>query len=123
MNPTRLLTVAVVAGAALVAVATPAYAVGSPSSNSSSHLNIQIPVDCAGEQLLVVAGDNGHAAAQIVSGGTGHLIPVSMTFIAPDGSVFVDQLAAHPQQDTVTCSGTDMSGQGGSVTIVAIRMP
>ena len=120
---TRILAAAVIAGAGLTAVAAPAYAVGSPSPNSDSHLNIQIPVTCDGEQLLVVAGDSAHAVAQIVSGGHGHLIPVSITFTMPDGSTFVDVAAAHPQQQTVTCTGTDESGQGGSVTIVAVRKP
>jgi len=77
-------------------------------------------VTCAGQQYLVVAGDSAHAAARIVSDGTGHLIPVSMTFTAPDGSIFVEQGAPHPRQATVTCSGTDMSGSGMTVTIVAV---
>lgn len=123
MNRTRILTIAAVVGAALTTVAAPAYAVGAPSPNSNSHLNIQIPVTCDGDQLVVVAGDSDHAAAQIVSGGTGHLIPVSMTFTAPDGSTYFDRIGAHPQQATVTCTGTDMSGAGGSVTIVAVRRP
>lgn len=124
MNRSRILTVAALAGAALAAVAVmPANAVGSPAPGSDSHLNISIPVSCDGEQLVVVAGDSAHAVAQIVSGGDGHLIPVSMTFTAPDGSSFAEQFAGHSNQPTVTCAGTDMSGEGGSVTIIAVRMP
>lgn len=112
--------------AALTTLAGPvtaAHASGTPAPNSNSHLGIQIPVTCDGEQLLVVAGDSAHAAAQIVSGGRGHLIPVSITFTAPDGSTVVDQGAAHPQQTTVTCNGTDESGSGMTVTIVAVLGP
>lgn len=117
---------AVAALTTATAVAVPvaaAHASGTPSPGSNSHLNVRIPVTCDGQQLLVVAGDSAHAAAQIVAGGTGHLIPVSITFTAPDGSTFVDQAAAHPRQQTITCSGTDMSGSGMTVTIVAVRRP
>lgn len=122
----KLSTLAALGALTVTALAVPtaaAHASGTPAPNSNSHLNIQIPVTCDGEQLLVVAGDSPHASAQIVDGGKGHLIPVSITFTAPDGSTFVDHSAAHPQQETVTCSGTDMSGSGMTVTIVAVRRP
>lgn len=109
--------------AALCTAPAAARAANTPSPNSNSHLNIRIPVTCDGAPYLVVAGDSPHAAAQIVSGGTGHLIPVSLTFTAPDGSTFVDRAAAHPQQNTITCTGTDLSGSGMTVTIVAVLRP
>ncbi len=124
MNPRTLVAIGgLTIATALAGPATAAHASGTPSPKSNSHLNIQIPVSCDGEHLLLVAGDSAHAAAQIVDGGRGHLIPVSITFTAPDGSTFVDQGAAHPQQQSITCSGTDLSGSGMTVTIVAVRRP
>ncbi len=119
---TRSAALAAVLGSiALAAGAGTAQAAGQPATNSNSHLNIRIPVTCDGEQLTVVAGDSAHAVAQIVDGGTGHLIPVSMTFTMPDGTSETEQLGRHPHQPTVTCAGTDVGGSGMTITIVAVR--
>jgi hypothetical protein len=90
---------------------------GTPPDNSNSHLNIPISGDCGGVPVTVVAGDSDHATAQIVSGGDGHLLPVSFTFIFADGSQFTDLVAPHNTLPTIGCEMGGVGPTGSPVTV------
>jgi len=95
---------------------------GTPPPNSDSHLTIPITGECAGRPVTLVAGDSDHAAAQITNGGTGHLLPVSFTFIYADGSQFTDVVAPHNPRPTVSCElgGVGPDGSPVQVDVTAV---
>jgi hypothetical protein len=118
----RRALIAVAIGTAAIAVAAPALAAtpqGTPPATSHSHLTIPITGECAGQPVTVVAGDSDHAVAQIVSGGTGHLIPVSFTFLYADGTQSTTVVNPHPNRPTVTC---DFGGVGPAGSPVEVRV-
>ena len=113
---TATAAIAIAAGTAPVTAqaATPR---GTPPANSNSHLTIQINGECTGQAVTVVAGDSEHAAAQVISGGVGHLLPVSFTFIYADGSQFTELVARHNTQPTVTCHMGGVGPDGAPVAV------
>jgi hypothetical protein len=122
---TRRVLIAVAIGTAAIAVAAPALAAapqGTPPDTSHSHLTIPITGECAGQSVTVVAGDSDHAAAQIISGGTGHLIPVSFTFVYADGTQSTTVVHPHLDRPTVTCDfgGVGPAGSPVEVEVTAV---
>lgn len=90
---------------------------GAPPANSNSHLTVPISGQCAGQPVTVVAGDSEHAAAQVIDGGTGHLLPVSFTFTYADGSRFTEIVAPHNTLPTVDCEMGGVGLDGAPVTV------
>jgi hypothetical protein len=95
---------------------------GTPPDTSNSHLTNSISGECDGLPVTFVAGDSDHAAAQITSGGTGHLLPVSFTFIFADGSQFTDVVAPHNTRPTVTCEMGGVGPEGSPVTVDVVAV-
>ena len=119
---TKATTVAALTTLAIAAAAAPSRALaaephGSPPANSNSHLTIPISGECAGLPVTVVAGDSEHAAAQVITGGTGHLLPVSFTFVYPDGSTATELVAPHNTLPTVTCHMGGVGPDGAPVAV------
>jgi hypothetical protein len=107
------------AGGPFASAASP---MGTPPDTSNSHLTISISGECDGLPVTFVAGDSDHAAAQITSGGTGHLLPVSFTFIFADGSQFTDVVAPHNTRPTVTCEMGGVGPEGSPVTVDVVAV-
>jgi len=95
---------------------------GTPPETSNSHLTIPISGQCDGVPLTLVAGDSDHAAAQVTSGGSGHLLPVSFTFVFADGSQFTDVVLPHPTRPTVTCELAGVGPEGAPVTVDVVAV-
>jgi hypothetical protein len=85
------------------------------------------PLSCDGQDIVVRVPDNhssdrgGWSAAQVVSGGSGTLIPTSFTFSAYDDTMGEEIFSAtqpgggghaHGQQDTVTCTQSSTATLG-----------
>lgn len=110
---------------ALVTAGSPAAAVtpqGTPPETSNSHLTIPISGQCDGVPVTLVAGDSDHAAAQVTSGGPGHLLPVSFTFVFADGSEFTDVVSPHNTRPTVTCEMAGVGPDNAPVTVEVVAV-
>ena len=112
-------------------------AVGAAAGVASSAQAAQqtIPLMCDGTLFTVRTPSNNasqsYSVGQIVDGGSGHLIPLSLTFtFTPTGGSTITQSSvkgggnAGPQDPTVTCTATldDPTGTG-TISVTAVPRP